>query len=655
MLQLISPEQVANADTDPAQYVEASRTELPPVPPTPAIDLLQGIRIGWRDLAQETAICISHLSQASVEQVLQIGQKLLRIQKDLKKKEYSAFLSILGWASTKARKFINLAKTFAGFELKQLSGIDITTLLSLCSKRYAGVVAQLREVAEITNELVEQLIKDNRTSKKPNLDPISGWKRSRSGGGRFYNLLIHSEEVGLSIESQAAEDNILPQRVIAEAVALRAIQKSSAKPTEYRADTQPEEQQTTVEVEALELEPEHIAAGQELNLLELKAGEAVDSTPSSIAADGEALAALGSEAVDEFALAAKAVDEIMAPLVTAPAPQEPEEIEVETTLVTAADTEPVQHQSQTCAPAPEFFHSPTKDAAPQPKVSAEPMESPAVSVLRQDTVAPEPDESATTTMLPESGLASVPPEPVNDMQAVATKFLVECPVIRPAWEMLNQIRDAENYLREIGSQIEQINSKLARHDLTRQVERELKGVLQNRQKLRSNKISQIVTLADTYKIPASYEVLRTQGRVVLEHGYAENLLRRATSWPLVARIVGCDKTQLIKLVKEWSAEDKLVLVEILSTYLKTEAGALKQIDWLPKTLLEKALSTLTFTLKKIASSDNLVDEAKFEDLHGHKFVSVEKLGTRDERWLFIGDGESFIPMFGRSDFSVENG
>ena len=139
---------------------------------------------------------------------------------------------------------------------------------------------------------------------------------------------------------------------------------------------------------------------------------------------------------------------------------------------------------------------------------------------------------------------------------------------------------------------------------------------------------------------------------MLEHGYAENLLRQAKIWSEVAIIVGCDKTQLIKLVKEWSAAEKLVLVEMLSTYLKTEAGALKQIDWLPKTLLEKALSTLTFTLKKIASSNNLVDEAEFEYLHGHKFVSVEKLGTRDERWLFIGDGESFIPMFGRSDLTV---
>ncbi len=202
MLQLLAPEQVANASTDPAHYVEASVPVLAPVPPTSAQDQLQGIRIGWRDLACGTVQSIRRLSQATVEQALEIGLILLRIQKDLKKKEYSTFLSVLGWASTKAKKFINLAKTFSGFELKQLIGIDITTLLSLCSKRYAGVVAQLREVDEITSELVEQLIKDTRTPRKPKQEPISGWKRSRSGGGRYYSGL-RSDEV------QHQQDNVI--------------------------------------------------------------------------------------------------------------------------------------------------------------------------------------------------------------------------------------------------------------------------------------------------------------------------------------------------------------------------------------------------------------------------------------------------------------
>lgn len=150
------------------------------------------------------------------------------MQRDLKRKEYGAFLSILGWASAKTRKFINLAKTFDGFEPSQLIRVELTTLLGLCFSRYSSVVAQLRKVQNITQQLVEQLIKENRPARKPKQNPISGWKQNRSGGGRRYEVILHDEETGLSIEHQAEAEGVLPQKVIAEAVALREKRKSSS-------------------------------------------------------------------------------------------------------------------------------------------------------------------------------------------------------------------------------------------------------------------------------------------------------------------------------------------------------------------------------------------------------------------------------------------
>lgn len=195
--------------------------------PSPTHDAVQSIRIGLRDVASETARNIQQLSQATVEQALEMGQQLWRMQRDLKRKEYGAFLSILGWASAKARKFINLAKTFDGFEQSQLIRVELTTLLGLCSSRYSSVVAQLREVQDITQELVEQLIKQNRPARKPKQDPISGWKQNRVGGTRRYEIILHDEVTGLLIEQQAEAEKILPQKVIAEAVALLAQQKSA--------------------------------------------------------------------------------------------------------------------------------------------------------------------------------------------------------------------------------------------------------------------------------------------------------------------------------------------------------------------------------------------------------------------------------------------
>ena len=233
--QLLLPKQVTIVSTEPSEHVEArvkgiDQGSVPkaiaPQPLTAAQELLQNISIGWRDLAGENAESIRRLSQATVEKALEIGQRLWRMQRDLKKRDYSTFLSILGWASAKARKFINLAKTFADFDPFHLINVELTTLLSLCSKRYLAVVDKLREVQDITQQLVEHLIKETRAPKKPKQEPISGWKQTRSGAGRYYNVLLHSEEAGLSIEQQAEAEAILPQRVIEEAVALRARHKS---------------------------------------------------------------------------------------------------------------------------------------------------------------------------------------------------------------------------------------------------------------------------------------------------------------------------------------------------------------------------------------------------------------------------------------------
>ena len=149
---------------------------------------------------------------------------------------------------------------FDGFSPSQLIQVELTTLLSLCSKRYLPVVAKLRETQEITQQLVEQMMKQSRPQRKPLQDPISGWKQSRSGGVRYYNVLLHSEDVGLSIEQQASSEEILPQKVIAEAVALRLQHKSNpGQMNEYYA-AQLEELQTVVEhARALDSENRRLA------------------------------------------------------------------------------------------------------------------------------------------------------------------------------------------------------------------------------------------------------------------------------------------------------------------------------------------------------------------------------------------------------------
>ena len=117
-------------------------------------------------------------------------------------------------------------------------------------------------------------------------------------------------------------------------------------------------------------------------------------------------------------------------------------------------------------------------------------------------------------------------------------------------------------------------------------------------------------------------------------------------------VVGRERDQLLRAVKEWGVEEKQLLVQLLSSHLEAESSPLEQIDWIPKNLLSRALSNFTFTLQRIKDSDNLVDEVEMEYLEGCKFVSVQNLGDRQEHWVFEFESKN-IPVFGREQIAIE--
>ena len=240
-------------------------------PPNFDSAILAGFRKGYREDAAKTAQKTLAAGALATETILQIAGWIQETKSRLNRKEFGAFVKgLLQWVGEEARKYLDIARAFDGFDLSRLINLEPFTLLKLRSKRYAPVVEKLREQRVITSKLVQDLVKDllpKQSRKKPN-ERISGWKQSRSGGGRYYNVLLHSEEVGLLIEEQAQAEGILPQRVIAEAVALRGKYKSAdleAQGTELAAnplsqtDSVPEQAQPRTE-EVQELAPTEIAS-----------------------------------------------------------------------------------------------------------------------------------------------------------------------------------------------------------------------------------------------------------------------------------------------------------------------------------------------------------------------------------------------------------
>ena len=181
----------------------------------------EGVTKGLSQLTSQLAQTFDRAARAVVEQAFTVGRTLSQAKKNLKRSEYQIFLAQPGWTVIKANKYLKLVKTFDGFSLDQLGRLSLDTLFTLCSSRYQKLVVKLRELPELTQTLVEQLMKECRLARarKPQ-ESVTGWKRNQSGGGRHYQILLHDEETGIKIEQIAQAQQVLPQRVIKEAIAL---------------------------------------------------------------------------------------------------------------------------------------------------------------------------------------------------------------------------------------------------------------------------------------------------------------------------------------------------------------------------------------------------------------------------------------------------
>jgi hypothetical protein len=442
----------------------------------------ESIRVGLRDVASENALVIKQLAQKAVEQALQMGKRLLQMNNDLKRKEYKVFLQFIGWTTHKARKYINLAKTFADFELSQLAPIELTTLLSLTASRYLEVVEKLREMPDLTQQKVEQLMKQCRDRKKPSVQYGSGWKQCRSGGGRYYNILLHDEHTGMSIEQQAQNEGVLPHKIIADAVAKRAQHTASI--------MQPDE--------------DLIAQKTQLTLVVEKERSQAFETKA---------------------------------------------------IFSSLESKEQEHNT----------------------------------------------------------LAQNPSSQSNILQTISI------------------LREEEQRIKTINVQIQDCASKLAQLNLSKQVELDLRNKFASLKKLQTTKISQLLTLAKDKAIPIIYEHLYSKGRIILDQEYAIARLWKAKTWEEVALIVGCDRNYLLKIAKAWTIEQRQLLVKLLSDYLTREPLALNQVSWVSKNLLDKALSNLSFILKKIDASDNLAARPKIEHINGCCFVTIQNFSTKYEQ------------------------
>lgn len=167
------------------------------------------------------------LSDAT-ETILRYAFFLADFKKTRSKREYKQMLSEYGF-SGEEKKYLKVAAAFEKFSPDSLAPIEPATIfrLALNSEKYQQVLSQLLDLAEISQTAVRELIEQQQYLKQPKPEKPSIWRRTRNGGRYCQIPPIHEadEKSGTMLQKMMDEEGLLPQAIVAEAIALRLAYK----------------------------------------------------------------------------------------------------------------------------------------------------------------------------------------------------------------------------------------------------------------------------------------------------------------------------------------------------------------------------------------------------------------------------------------------
>ncbi len=123
------------------------------------------------------------------------------------------------------------------------------------------------------------------------------------------------------------------------------------------------------------------------------------------------------------------------------------------------------------------------------------------------------------------------------------------------------------------------------------------------------------------------------------------LILQCQTWVELAQAVGQNTQKLVKAANRLTTEQRRGLTSLLAAHLCQQPEHLNQLAWVPVKLRDRALERLTFTLRRIGGAANVLD-ACWESIIGCKFVSVEHIGTRNEKWVFQAKEGNRLAVFG---------
>lgn len=247
MIATLSQNEVATASTEISEYLENQVASIAPDPP---FDYIHPIH---KEFAQNTAREFNRTQVECIEDELRQGQQILNAKERLTRRgEFSRFKQSLSATAATIRKKVNLVLTFGDFPLEKIVAIAAATnIYALCAPKFAELVQKLRELPILAADVIRQMVKEARPPRKPKQQQESSvdWERDASGGGRHLNL--YDDELNTVIMAKAQEEQITPQKVIAQAFEqskkLDAVQQEFTEAVSEMRDKHNEMQQQLIE------------------------------------------------------------------------------------------------------------------------------------------------------------------------------------------------------------------------------------------------------------------------------------------------------------------------------------------------------------------------------------------------------------------------
>lgn len=243
---LRASDSTAIATAHPEHPSAAHRNNIPP-----------GFRQGYAEHAASIAEKIKESSAASCETLLQMAAWIQEARSHLNRKEFSSFVrDLLEWLGSDARKYINIARVFEGFELSRLSALEPFTLVKLCGKRYQPVVEALKEEVSATSVRVQELVKELLPKQPKKKKPASDYgdavlqRHPNVEDGTFYFTLKNAnlaDNVGLWLQRKLENQTI--GQVLQQAS--EAEMAAPAQPNEYTLAQMEEFRQSVGEMREL--------------------------------------------------------------------------------------------------------------------------------------------------------------------------------------------------------------------------------------------------------------------------------------------------------------------------------------------------------------------------------------------------------------------